>query len=604
MRRIHIRKRFLLIMLCTILLTFLCAPIYSDNAVFGWWKSRYDNKTARADIQNLNNANKPVKILSVKAPSWHNIIISPRWQQNGNLIENTISSKWRSFTIKFEAINDGKVAILWRGPYFMHNNKQYPVPVDFRFVTVNGKHILDGRQAFTFNNPLKHKLSVKKGEVVTISFEARKHHWRFSDLRRFYAMNWLLFFSVLILAFLLSYKLVQYVSKFKLAEHNSRIDIVFVITFLALLFVPMSRISTAEKSMQENRMLAKYPNMFEKTLNQNYGKQFEQWFNDRFNGRDFMISAYSRLKLAINRVYKYGEAILIKDNNWTFNGNFTPNIPSSQRKIINGLKEFKEFLRQNNIRFYMMIVPPKSFIYREYLLEGSDFDYKKFKALNQWVKKDLVAQNSDLNIVYLYNMLRKARHQDFVFFKQTHHWTDWGAYNGYQELMKVIAKDYPDIHIVHLDEYKRFTSKFLREDSDRKFHTGQTLGKLKIDKEYAVKHLLKDDYVYYDHNNMIEPKIVNKDYRRFKFYKNNNLPNAPRVMVVGTSQNEDFMQFLPYSFSELRFFRMNNVKKVPYSEEGKIFKRFKKDILELKPDIFILSVTTGNLPQLAKIMED
>ncbi|MBR6356436.1 MAG: hypothetical protein IKR92_06250, partial [Alphaproteobacteria bacterium] len=71
MHRIHIRKHFILVMLCTVLLILFCAPIYSDNAVFGWWKSRYDNKTARVDVQNLNSADKPVKILAVEAPSWH-----------------------------------------------------------------------------------------------------------------------------------------------------------------------------------------------------------------------------------------------------------------------------------------------------------------------------------------------------------------------------------------------------------------------------------------------------------------------------------------------------------------------------------------------------
>ena len=123
-------------------------------------------------------------------------------------------------------------------------NEVYPVLVDYRFVSVNKKQILKGRKAFWCKQPLSYSFKAKNGEVIELKFEARKHHWRFSDLRRFYDMNWLLFFSVLILVFLLTYKLVQYVAKFKLLEHNSRIDIVFVVAFAMLLFVPMSHIST------------------------------------------------------------------------------------------------------------------------------------------------------------------------------------------------------------------------------------------------------------------------------------------------------------------------------------------------------------------------
>ena len=58
--------------------------------------------------------------------------------------------------------------------------------------------------------------------------------------------------------FLFTYKLGKYLSRFKIEEHHSRIDIVFLTVFFILLFVPMLHISDAEKSEQENRMLAKY----------------------------------------------------------------------------------------------------------------------------------------------------------------------------------------------------------------------------------------------------------------------------------------------------------------------------------------------------------
>ena len=69
------------------------------------------------------------------------------------------------------------------------------------------------------------------------------------------------FYAFVIIAtayFLVTYKLLKYLSRFKIEQHHSRIDIVFLVSFFILLFVPMLHISDAEKSEQENRMLAKY----------------------------------------------------------------------------------------------------------------------------------------------------------------------------------------------------------------------------------------------------------------------------------------------------------------------------------------------------------
>ena len=260
MKTIRVRKRFILVILCTIFFTLLCAPIYSHYLLIGLWQSRYDNKTARVDIVNTKDNTNTIKIIRFQAPS-HKRVDFPQWcaQNNGNcaMLNATVASSWREFKVKFKVVGDGKITLNLRAPDVREDRIRYPVLVDYRFVTVDGKPILKGRKTFWHDKPLQYSLEAKDEQVVELKFQVRKHHLRWSDGKD-YAMNWLLFISVLILSFLLSYKLVQYVSKFKLLEHNSRIDIVFVVVFLMLLCVPMSHISTAEKSEQENRMLAKY----------------------------------------------------------------------------------------------------------------------------------------------------------------------------------------------------------------------------------------------------------------------------------------------------------------------------------------------------------
>ena len=68
----------------------------------------------------------------------------------------------------------------------------------------------------------------------------------------------LLLITLFTLFFLLYFKILAWLMKLKWVQNKSRIDIVFLTVFFILLFLPMLHISDAEKSEQENRMLAKY----------------------------------------------------------------------------------------------------------------------------------------------------------------------------------------------------------------------------------------------------------------------------------------------------------------------------------------------------------
>ncbi len=603
MKTIYVRKRFVLVILCTILLTLLAAPIYSNSLLRSFWQSRHINKTARIDIKNTPLNTNTVEILEIQAPAGTQTTF-PQWcaNKNGNcaVLNATISSSWNDFVIKFKAIGAGKIVIDLRGPDVRQDNVRYPVFVSYRKATINGKPILKKRKDFWHDKPLHHVLEAKDGETIELRFQARKYHFRFGTSK----INFLLFLSVLILSFLLSYKIVQYVSKFKLMEYNSRIDIVFAVVFFVLLFVPMSHISTAEKSFQENRMLAKYPNVFENTLNLNYGTQFEKWYNDRFFGRNSALDLYAFLNRTLNRIYINGGAVWVKNNNWMFSAQKALN-PMRDKEIDNTAKAINllgEFCRQHKIKMYVLVVPSKESVYFEYLPPFYKNSRQDFEQYLQSIYKTLALFN--VPSVFPYNELRLALQKDFVFFKQTHHWSDWGAYNGYLALMNVIQKDYPHIHISHLSEYNVSKSTLLREDWDRNFGTGQTAALLKIDKEYTKKNLLLDDYTYYDHKQIIKPQITDINGYKIKYFKNPQQPKAPKVFLTGTSMNEDFLQFLPYSFSETKYFRLNNVLNVPQTETFKLLKRYKQDILDFKPDILILCITAGNLQFLENLTKD
>ncbi|MBQ8482113.1 MAG: hypothetical protein IJ532_06220 [Alphaproteobacteria bacterium] len=107
------------------------------------------------------------------------------------------------------------------------------------------------------------RFEVKNGKLYLTSNQGDPYlpYKKELNLHAGHQIDWCRLIIISVLAFLLMYKFVQYLSKFKIEKQHSRIDIVMLAVFFVLLFVPMSHISDAEKSEQENRMLAKKPQL-------------------------------------------------------------------------------------------------------------------------------------------------------------------------------------------------------------------------------------------------------------------------------------------------------------------------------------------------------
>jgi hypothetical protein len=85
-----------------------------------------------------------------------------------------------------------------------------------------------------------------------------------------------------------------------------------------MLLIPMSNINLAEKAENENRNLEKYEPFIKNNwqVNYEYGRDFELWFNDRFNGRDKSVKYYNLLKSKISDVNT--KKVLIGKDGWLF----------------------------------------------------------------------------------------------------------------------------------------------------------------------------------------------------------------------------------------------------------------------------------------------
>lgn len=276
------------------------------------------------------------------------------------------------------------------------------------------------------------------------------------------------FIILLTLSFLLTYKAVQYVSLFKIRDNHSRIDIVFVVCFFIVLFIPMLNITEDAFSMKENRMLAKYEHLIiDGKLNNHYGKNFENWFNDRFYQRRFFIKTHDKLKAKINQALggksQGNDRVLIGDDNWLFWAqdnalrnfqNITDYSPDELKAIADYLVSINEWCKKNGKHFYYFIAPDKHRIYGEYILK-----LRKVAPDSQSRTQKLITylrENTDVNVIYPYDRLRDEKQKgDLLYYKNDTHWNLLGAYYGYQELMAQILKDYPQIIPVQITAYEQ-----------------------------------------------------------------------------------------------------------------------------------------------------
>ena len=516
------------------------------------------------------------------------------------MLEARIAHDWRTYTIQFKVIHDGLLTIGLRGPDKAYQKVRFPVIVDYKDMRINGQPVLSSTQKTWHDAPYNYSFPAQDGDVITLSFQARKHHPRFSDFTLIYHVNIHLLFCVFILSFFTFYKLVQYIARFKIIERNSRIDIIFLCFFFLFLLTPMMYIHDDEWLVTENRRAHPYIPLFvNRQFNPNYGTQVENWFNDHFFGRTHLVRLNAFIQ-KLNRVISNKAALFDTQTNWLFNDSQINQhiFPDYNPALLESLEQFHSFLSENGITFYLFIVPSKTDLYADFVP-----GYKKIPKIQNEDQIRFLEKNASFPVVFPIGALRQAAQKEYVYFKTEHHWTEWGAFIGYQTLMEQIRKDFPNIPAIDETNYTVFYDKRVRGDWERQFTLGQTFQMMNL--PYDPEKLLDVEYKYYTPIHEITPTVTDIPYYKIKSFRNPD-PNASaiKVFLAGTSMNENLLQFLPYSFRQLTYYRLNNVQNVSYQDGFKIVSKYKNDILKTDPDIFILSINSENIPELLNLMRD
>ena len=446
--------------------------------------------------------------------------------------------------------------------------------------------ILDPTLFRTFHDVESHKVVDNK---LVIESEKKNPYMLYSQPINIFqgsVIDWCLFLILSCVYWFVFSKSLRYLGNFKILENHSRIDIVFVGVFFILLFIPMMHISHAEKSEQENRTLATKPHLFSKgELNSDFGKKFNDWFNDRFWGRNFIVGLYNYTKFLMEPHGQSTKAMIGKNGFLYTKGFNSPNLYANNNLFT---KEELELAAQNIEKFikdakatgikdiYFMLSNDKESLYPEYYPPY----IQKVGPVSR-LEQLLDYIHSNHPTVKFFNFREKfeeIKKDENLFYKTGTHMNHIGAYYEYYFLMNEIKKDYPEITVLALNDFKIRISDDIHQPSlDMDIYN--SFVKLPL---YSKKNF-ENKILEYDSTSDIDRKKTTDGY--FIKSRNKKLKNKLKALTLGDSFSGRY-----YTYTTDTFYKMDRI----FWGGGHEFKLTPEQIEYLYaniPDILIVAST-------------
>ena len=457
---------------------------------------------------------------------------------------------------------------------------------------------------------------VQKGDVVSLSFKAKNAFPTLAQLKNNHHLNIVtvlistLVFVVLYYVYI--YKRLITPAFIKLISLKSRgtEKIIFYVVFCIFLVVAYLGFNvTATISVTDRRELASFPNLLIESpvkdrqdaknnflqlsrINKNFFNELNSYLEDRFGLRNTFLEAKLLSDIALKGVVQNGNCAWNKNTNWFSSlGDFMFQKYDSKfnQKLLENINHLSSYLNAQGIQFVLVIVPET---YEVYSAENNFIDNKPTPDIEADTIK-LLKEKALCPVVYPLQDLLNAKSKDYVYFKADHHWTDFGAYIGYQKVMDAIKQElaesvhYQDINNLDWNKLPHTTSKLIRSDFDRDFMIGESALAVGLRGE---SHL-DEEYTYYD------PQLPYIDLQApdglVTYRKWHNDEGYPlKLYTMGTSFNENLNPFFAATFKDVIYSRLNQGADGAKYNVLKYTKTLRE---EFKPDIIVLTLSVPNL---------
>lgn len=488
---------------------------------------------------------------------------------------------------------------MYQVPYISLNGGKYTISVAYQLsganaqisIITNNRVICSGYlqpQQKVYN--CKFFIANNSDLVIRVSTDSEN---QFSikeiKLQRFLAKDIPYLLPLSFILFLLYFKLIVWIVRIKCLQQIENIELIFIICFFVILLLPVTHLSDKEYDLREKRKLAAYPELLSNGyFNGNYGLFVENWFNDRFTGRDILLKLYSDLRNFINKHPRNYGTYLGKNETLFRKDEFEPRKLSTTEisDIIANVSRFKTFCRNNNIACYIEIVPRRNKFFK-----GKGNKKIQDEIDTEYILAQQIKEKANFDIIYPLADMQIGDRYDLVYFKTDHHWSEWGAYIGYKALMNRIKQDFPNIYTVKETDFNIFYDHRIRYEYDRLFWQGTFCKDIYITLKECPLNTL---YRYYQHKNSKNLHVTIDDElnKRYRYLKGNKL----KAVVIGNSFTENLSSFMAYTFTDYIKFRTNNK-----NGDNLHFSRWSNFILEEKPDILAIVIEAEYVYHLADL---
>lgn len=378
------------------------------------------------------------------------------------------------------------------------------------------------------------------------------------------------YISLLLFIFILSYCV------------NCNVSTVFLVCLLMLL--PIMHIDKSVKSDFENRNLTEFKPIYnDNKFNLNFGVDFNNWLNDHFFGRSFLMQINTLFKAFIN--FKIdNNTVLAGNNRWYFRksnlnylAKYSEDSTDNYTQTLDSLNRFSDFCKKMNADLYILIAPCNEEVYAENLA-GINLGKRKY-AMGKTITN--LKNDTNIKLIYAKDIFEEVKQNEgLACYKTDHHWTELGAFRCFQKIITDISETNNDV-VKLLDE------DFIIEDRDFDwdFGFGTQFNTLNLPKWCKDKFYPNDGYYkVFKYKN-------NADLYNDKDYLFNKNGVNKKVFLFGDSMITIISKFFQFTFKTTRIYR----------EYGYMnMKNAEKIINDYQPDIVVMIVYCTNFQGIKK----
>lgn len=346
-------------------------------------------------------------------------------------------------------------------------------------------------------------------------------------------------------------------------KKNVIINGIFIALFAVMISLPLLFFNHEEGKISkiENKTLTQKPELHlaDGSLNTSYISEFENYFNDNIGFKEQALTVNIWAKYKMFGVLDIPNWLLGKEGNLfyttggediaTYTGKNAYSEETMQR-ITENLGYMNQYFGQLGCTTYNMFIPNKEAVYSE--MYDPDIYHNEESRLD--LLEQYMTVHTDMNVINVKDALI-SRKDEQLYFKSydASHWNMNGAFVGYQELMRQIQKDHPEIKVLNKDDF------IIGEEAFSGLMSYYSDIKLLDDAfdfdDVVYEYSLKTGYHAVMDENPLNGKEIDPNLN-FYHFENDVVDNSETLLIVGDSYMYCFLlPMLGESFEHVYFVR-------------------------------------------------